>query len=88
MFKLCNNDTSKKRGGDGYDPAYKYNFIYRTILDNVIALTAKAELDLTGGKTRWAHQGYGEKGTNLVTRIQNKPGVSKGGQTVIVLATI
>ena len=87
MFKLCNNDTAKKRGEDGYDPAYKYDFIYRTIVDNVIALTKKAELDLTGDETSWAHQGYGEKGSSLLTRIQNKPGVSKGGQTVIVSAT-
>ena len=87
MFKLYYNNMAKNRGEDGYDPAYKYDFIYRTIVDNVIALTAKAELDLTGDETSWAHQGYDGEGTSLVTRIKNKPGITKGGHTVIVLAT-
>ena len=58
--------------------------IYRTIVDNVIVLTRNAEMDLTGDETSWAHQGYGESGSNIVKRIQNKLGVSKGGQTVLV----
>ena len=87
LLKLNNNDLSPKRGEVGYNPAYKYDMIYRTIVDNVIALTGHAEMDLTGDETSWAHQGYGESGSNLVKRIQNKPGVSKGGQTVLVLAT-
>ena len=87
LFKMNNNDKSPKRGESGYDPAYKYDLIFRTLVDNVIALTQNAECDLTGDETSWAHQGYGESGTNLVKRIQGKPGVSKGGQTVIVSAT-
>ena len=61
--------------------------IYRTIVDNVIALNRSAEMDLTGDETSWAHQGYGESGSNIIKRIQNKPGVNKGGQTVLVSAT-
>ena len=87
LLKLNNNDLSPKRGEVGYDPAYKYDMIYRTIVDNVIALTRSAEMDLTGDETSWAHQGYGESGSNIIKRIQNKPGVSKGGQTVLVSAT-
>ena len=52
----------------------------------MIALTESAECDLTGDETSWAHQGYLKSGMNLVRRIVNKPGVSKGGQTVIVSA--
>ena len=87
LLKLNNNDLSPKRGEVGYDPAYKYDMIYRTIVDNVIALTRSAEMDLTGDESSWAHQGYGESGSNIIKRIQNKPGVSKGGQTVLVSAT-
>ena len=83
---MNNNDKSPQRREEGYDPAYKYDIIPRTIVDNVIALTESAEYDLTGDETSWAHLGYGKSGMNLVKRIMNKPGVSKGGQAVILSA--
>ena len=60
--------------------------IYSTKVDNVIALTINTECDLTRYETSLAHQGC-KSGTNLVRRIMNKSGVSKGGQTVIVSET-
>ena len=48
---MNNNDKSPKRGESGYDHVYKYDMIYCTIVDNVIALTEKAECDLTGDET-------------------------------------
>ena len=87
LFKLNNNDLSPKRGEVGYDLVYKYDMIYRTIVDNVIELTRNVEMDLTEDETSWAHQGYGESGSNIIKRIQNNPGVSKGGQTVLVSVT-
>ena len=86
IFKLCNNDTAKKRGEDGYDPCYKYDMIYDAIVKNVIGITKNGELDLTGDETSWAFGGYGEKGGKAVHRF-TKPGITKGGQTVIVSAT-
>ena len=41
-------------------------------------------MDLCGDETPWGHQGIGEVGSGVVARVVGKPGVSKGGQTVIV----
>ena len=87
IFKLNNNDKARKRGEEGYDPSYKYDMIYRTITENVLAITKNGELDLTGDETTWGFQGFGEKDAKVVFRVAGKPGVSKGGQTVIVCAT-
>ena len=87
IFKLNNNDLAKKRGEEGYNPTYKYDMIYKTLVDNVLAITKKGELDLTGDETSWGFQGYGEKGAKVVERVVGKPGISKGGQTAIVSAT-
>ena len=32
--KLNNNATSSKRGEPGYDPAYKFDLLYRTMVHN------------------------------------------------------
>ena len=87
IFKLNNNDIAKQKCEDGYNPTYKYDMIYRTLVDNVIALTKKGELDLTGDETSWGFQGFGEKGSKVVTRVVGKPGITKGGQTAIVSAS-
>ena len=87
ILKLNDNSTSKKKGEEGYDPCYKYDMIYDTICSNVRSLTSHAELDLTGDETSWGHQGYGERGAGNLFRVVGKPGISKGGQTVLVSAT-
>jgi hypothetical protein len=83
-LKLCDNESAPKRGEVGYDPAYKYDYIFRCIVDNINALTKRAELDLCGDETTYGHMGYGEPGSGLVARIMGKPGISKGGQIVLV----
>ena len=87
ILKLNNNDRAIKRGEEGYNPCYKYDMIYDVIIKNTIAITKKGGLDLTGDETSWGHQGYGEKGGGNLFRVVGKPGISKGGQTVIVSAT-
>ena len=47
-------------------------------------MTKEADLDLCGDETSWAHAGYCETETGVTSKIKNKPGVSKGGQTVVV----
>ena len=84
IYKLNNNDTAKKKGEEGYDPCYKYDLIYDCIVKNTIALTANGALDLTGDETTWGHQGYGEKGGGNLFRVVGKPGITKGGQIVLV----
>ena len=59
VIKLCNNESSPKRGQLGYDPAYKYDLLFKVLINNVNALTAKAELDQCGDETTWGHGGFG-----------------------------
>ena len=88
MMKFNDNTASvPKQGEAGYNPCVKYDLIYEVLVNNTIALTRKGELDLTGDETSWPHQGFGEKGAKNLWRIPNKPGVSKGGQTLLVSAT-
>jgi len=82
--KLCNNDSSPKRGQENYDPTYKYNYIFKTIVHNVNYLTKCAELDATIDETSFATASPGEAGSGVTFRVMGKPGVSKGGQTVLM----
>ena len=84
VIKLCDNTKSGKRGDEGYDPAYKYDMLYDVVIKNVNALTKWAELDICGDETTWGHEGFAETGTGISSRILGKPGITKGGQTVIV----
>ena len=83
-YKLCNNLTAPKRGQPGYDPAYKYDFIYKTIVHNINALTLFAGLDLCGDESTFGFNGWGEYDSGLLSLILNKPGVTRGGQIVLV----
>ena len=85
VMKLCNNHTAiKNKGQEGYEPAYKFDYMMKTIVHNTNVLTREAELDLCGDETTWGFMGYGEAGTDLVSGIKGKPGVSRGGQIVLV----
>jgi hypothetical protein len=83
VYKLCNNNDVPKRGEPGYDPAYKYDLLWKVMVHNVNALTAVAGMDLTGDETTFGHGGYGEAGSGLLSRLIGKL-VTKGGQTVVV----
>ncbi len=84
VTKLCNNLTAKKRGEDGYDPAYKFDYIYDTIVHNVNALTLNVGLDLCADETSYGFNGWGETGSGILGLILNKPGITRGGQIVMV----
>ena len=83
-LKLCDNRACPKRGEDGYDPAYKFDYIWKCLVHNVNAVSKKAELDLCGDETTYATGAFGEKGAGIVGQIANKPGITKGGQIVLV----
>ena len=80
-YKMNDNDVAPKKGEPGYEPAYKFDLIYKVIVHNTNALSLRAELDQCGDETTWAFMGYGERG--LINRIAGKPGVTKGGQIVL-----
>ena len=83
-IKLCNNLTAPKKKEEGYNPAYKYDMIFDTIVHNVNALTLCANPDLCGDETSCGHQGFGEPGTHLVYNVKGKPNITKGMQTVML----
>ena len=83
-YKLCDNSKSPKKGQPGYDPAYKYDHIYKCLIGNVNSMTELADLDLCGDETTCGHGGFGEAGTGVLARRMGKPGITFGMQTVIV----
>ena len=82
-FKLCHNNSEKKRGEEGYNPAYKYDLIYKAMVNNTKVITKYADENQTVDETTWGHAGYGEAGSGLTGRLMNKK-VNKGGQTTIM----
>ena len=83
VIKLCDNSTAPKRGQPGYDPAFKYDYIFKTLVHNTNALTEKAGLDLCGDETTFGHMGYGPSDTGLLVRQKGKM-VTKGAQIVLI----
>ena len=66
--KLCLNVSSPKRWQENYDPAYyKYDLIYKCIVNNINAILAKADETQIIDKPTWGHAGYGESGTGTIT---------------------
>jgi hypothetical protein len=84
VMKLNNNDVSPKRGEAGYNPAFKFDMLYDVLISNLNAITKHAEADQCGDETTWGHGGYGEAGSGLAGRIMGKPGITRGGQIVII----
>ena len=84
-YKLCNNYAVPTRGMNGYDPAYKYDLIFKAMVHNCNVMTKQAELDLCCDETTFSHMGYGEANTGLLKRLgQTKPGVTRGMQTILL----
>ena len=84
VYKLCDNDVTPKKGDRGYDPAYKYDYIYKCLIRNINELTMLADLDLRGDKMTCGHGGFEEAGSGTLARRQNKPGNTFKMQTVLV----
>ena len=82
--KLCVNGIAPKRGERNYNPAYKYDLIYKAIVFNTNSILHKADENQVIDETTWGHRGFGESGTGLTGRLRNKK-VSKGGQTVLMM---
>lgn len=59
IYKLCNNLTAKKKKEVGYDPAYKFDYIFDVLHHNVNAVTLFASKDLCLDVTSYAFNGWG-----------------------------
>jgi hypothetical protein len=70
--------------GGRYNPAFKFNTLYDVLSSNLNVITKYAEANQCGDKTTWGHGGYGEAGSGLAGRIMGKPGITQGGQIVVI----
>jgi hypothetical protein len=84
IYKVCDNATAPKKSEEGYNPGYKFDYIFKCIINNINELSHSSDLHLCGDETTWAHNGFGEAGTGLLNRVMGKPGVTKSGQIVLV----
>ena len=80
-IQLCDNDAAKNKGGEGYNPAYKYDYAWEALIHNINAFTYEAALDLYGDETTASHNTFGETEAGLFRYIRNKPRVTKGNIT-------
>ena len=70
MKKLCNNDSAiKNKDSLDYDPTYKYDCIFKCIINHVNYLIMDAELDCTIDKMIFATTSPGESGASVTFRI-------------------
>ena len=80
VFKMNNNFTLPGRSKPGYDPAAKFDLIFRTMVHNMNHFMLSAELDAAADESMWGFMGFmGDIGGCL----SNKP-VGKGGQTTML----
>ena len=75
--KLCNNDSVPKKGDQNFDPTYKYDYIFKCVINNVNYLTKHAELDATIDETTFVTASPGKSGAGVTFRVIGKPNVSK-----------
>ena len=62
IVKLNYNPTAVVEPGHrAYNPAYKYNLVYKCIVDNCNALTKHANLDLCGDEMTWKFMRYAKR---------------------------
>jgi hypothetical protein len=85
MYKLNNNFLAPTCKQPGYDPAYKYDMIYKMSINNINWVSKKVGLAQCGDKTTWGFGGYGKPGSGLLSCILGKPGITKGGQTLLLV---
>ena len=81
ILKLNDNDTTPKKGEPGYDPAAKFDYIWKVLCHNTNYFTKNADLDLCGDETTFAFGGFGP----IIVRIEGKPGVNKGAQIFVLV---
>ena len=81
-MKLCDNrDAVTDKNDERYDPAYKIDMMPKILVHNTNFLTKRGSQNITVDESSYGTSNYGP--ANLIGRIMNKPGVTKGGQVVI-----
>ena len=73
VFKLNQNMMAPKRGMKGYDPASKYDHVYRALVHNMNYVTKTADSDCGIDESTWGFSGYcGDSGWHLKNKPKNK----------------
>ena len=81
VLKLNHNEMTPKQGDPNYNPCAKYDYIFKTTIHNMNNIMEKTSNNGCINETTWAFPGYGGPCCN---RIMGKPGINKGGQTVML----
>ena len=61
VLKLNDNRDSPGRADEGYDPAYKFDLIYSTMVNKINTITKYADLNVCMDETLYAVGGYGKQ---------------------------
>lgn len=82
-YKSNNNMTATKGGKPNHKPTQKHDCICDVLVHNANVLSKGACLDQCADETSWMFAGWAEKDSGIVKTGLEKPGGSKGGQTVV-----
>jgi hypothetical protein len=85
-YHCCSNEVARgimETNPEALDVTYKYNEIYKVLVHNTNAVTLKACDDQVVDECSTAYGGYGPADTGIIARRPNKPGLSRGAQTVL-----
>jgi hypothetical protein len=52
-YKLCGNDAAPKKGEEGYNLGYKFDYIFKCITTSINELSYSSDLDLCGDEWFW-----------------------------------
>ena len=63
-------------GEEGYEPYYKFDYIWISFVQIMKFLIEEADLDLCGDKISWATASYGESGAGVTDRVNNNHAVT------------
>ena len=85
VSKLNDNDTSSKKGQPAYDPTYKYKLVPGTVVSNTNANVGVRGLGLRWRRDHVFRAGLREAGSGVIPEIAGKPGLTSGGQGVILV---
>ena len=71
--KLNNNLTTPKKGEEGYDPASKYDYMFKVLCHNMNYVTEVADSDAAADESSWGFSGYcGDAGGRLIGKPKDK----------------
>ena len=81
---FSHDSMHKHTGETGYDPSCKHDYGFKVLMHNINELTYQDELCQYGDETYMGHAGCDKPESGISSRIMNKPGITKGMQTVII----